>query len=174
MTHVIAVGPASARDTTAVTFVFSSGRHNRAVRAAAWTVTRRSLLLGAVATAAGCRHAGHLTAMPPADVPAVRAAAAAERALIAGFPPGDAAAGVHEVHLRALLALLPSAAPSPAASTSPAGQVPPPAPTTDATALARAGVPSLQAAAVAAVDGRTAALLASIAAEHAAASEPAR
>jgi hypothetical protein len=138
------------------------------------SLTRRSLLglAAAVPLAAGCHDRHRPVGLAGADETAITSAVAAERALLARYDEAIAqldavAAGPltrardrHRLHLRALAARSPSTSATPsAASAAPSGSV--------STALA-ATVTTLQAAAVAARSGHVAALLASIAAEHAA------
>ena len=147
------------------------------------TLTRRSLLglAGVAALGAGCRAHSHQLGTAAPDEAALDAAADAERGLLARYDAAVArldavAAGPltrardrHREHLRALTTLR-----SPSGSAAPATAVPPattaPAGTLDA-ALG-ASVRSLQAAAARAGSGQVAAVLASIAAEHAADSAP--
>ncbi|MDQ1705841.1 MAG: hypothetical protein QOF18_2207 [Frankiaceae bacterium] len=140
------------------------------------SVTRRTLLTGVAAAAlAACRPRHRLAApLPDPDTAALTAAAESERVLISAYdaltvtaaPGADTAATAmalagHRAHLIALEALL--ATPT----SSPTG--PPPLAAPDQlTAAVRASVAKLQKAAMSAADGRSAALLASIAAWHAA------
>jgi hypothetical protein len=131
-------------------------------------LTRRTVLLLPLA-AAGCR-AGKRRRLPAsvrADRALLATAIAAERRLLAAYDtltPPDSARPQHAAHLAALLARWPApgAPPSPPSVGAPA----------DLAATLRAGIGPLSAAALAAHDGAVAAVLASVAAAHAAAVEP--
>ena len=118
-------------------------------------MTRRAFLAAAAAGTAACTSR---PARPPADPDAAAVAFAreGELRLLAGFSPGTGAYDTHAAHLRALGGALPTPTPQP---------VPPTA--RSVAAAERESVPLLQAAAVAARRGSTAATLASIAASHA-------
>jgi hypothetical protein len=137
------------------------------------SLTRRSLLGVAVGfVVAGCRPRRRGQSVPvAADEPAVRTALTAEQDLLAGYDqaiatPDAVAAGPlmaarerHAAHEQALRTLLGSPPPSPTV---------PASPSQPSQLGLRSSAADLQAAAVSAQDGRTAALLASVAAEHAA------
>lgn len=140
------------------------------------TLTRRSLLgvAAAVVLSAGCRPRARPPALDDADGAAVGDAIDAERQLLARYDLAIAqldavAAGPlmrardrHHEHLRAL-----AAQPSPAASASPPAG-PNAAPAGSLGDTLRSSVANLQAAALRVRSGTVAALLGSIAAEHAA------
>jgi hypothetical protein len=122
------------------------------------SVTRRSVLLGTAAAvgaaAAGCRDRHDDETVPRPGSPdraALLQAYADEAGLAAADPPA------HAEHLAALAAVLVET-PSPSATPAP--------PVADPEESARLAAPVLQAAALRAVDGEVAALLASIAAAH--------
>jgi hypothetical protein len=125
------------------------------------SVTRRAVLVGGAAAigvaAAGCRDRDADEPSPRPDSPD-RAALLSAYAGEAGLAAADPAS--HAEHLAALTAAL-GGGPSPSVT-----PTPPPARPDRA---AREGVPVLQAAALSAVDGAVAALLASVAAAHTAA-----
>ena len=140
------------------------------------SLTRRSLLgVAAGVVLAGCRPHHRRSTLPPvADTAALAAALSAEQTLLASYDRAIAttdavAAGRlsvarqrHAEHVQALQARLPTPSPP----------VPSAAATTTSLATAlRASSLQLQSAAVSARAGQTAALLASIAAEHAADAE---
>jgi len=142
------------------------------------SLTRRALL-GAPALvwlAAGCRPRGHLTGLASADRTVLRAAIDAEEGLLASYDAAIArldavAAGSltrardrHQEHLRAL-----TATSTPRETTSPA---PARTPTGDVNDVLATSVVTLQRSGVSARSGEVAALLASIAAEHAADAAP--
>jgi hypothetical protein len=142
---------------------------------AAMTMTRRALLRGAVGVvalaAAGCRRHRRLPSAPaltPADAVAVQAAYDAELALLAAYDAGSAsgdpaavqiARSTHEAHLTALRDLLPPGDGSASPNSTPVLSG-------DMSKAEDASAVTLRTAAVAAADGRAAALLASIAASH--------
>lgn len=143
------------------------------------TVTRRAVLAGvAVVALAGCRpHRSERPPVPAEDLDALDEAIAGERLLLARYDDAIArldavAAGPlsrardrHAAHLHALTsARRPSPSPSPAATTpssATGGELPLPS-------LLEANSLSLRQAAVHVHSGRLAALLASVAGEHAA------
>ena len=125
------------------------------------SLTRRSML-GVVAglVVAGCRPRRHRPTAPVVDdEAAVRAALTAERGLLAGYDQPVAARERHAAHEQALRTLLGSPPPSPTV---------PASPSQPSRLGLRSSAAELQNAAVSAQDGRVAAVLASIAAEHAA------
>lgn len=129
------------------------------------SLTRRALLGGAVALAAtACRSRGHEPLARDPDAEALVAARDSERALLAAYDTAIATGGAdaptlarvradHAAHLAALHVRSSAATPAPAGA--------------DLRAAERASAATLRAAAVAAVQGQTAAVLASIAASHA-------
>ena len=126
--------------------------------AAAAKLSRRSLLIGALAVAAtACTSHGQRASFDP-DSAALSAARDTEHRLLASYDAAHPAYAAHLAHLRALGGPIPS--PSPA-------NAPTPASPAAAAAAERASVAQLQGAADAAVHGSNAALLASIAASHA-------
>lgn len=129
-------------------------------------LTRRALLGAGVLVLAGCRSHGH-SASPDADAAALASARAGELALLSSYAEGTPDHAAHLTHLRALGGTPPSPAgtQSPGNSQSP-GNTPGPGPAPAYTDV-RLSVPVLQAAAVRARGGATAATLASIAASHA-------
>jgi len=142
-------------------------------------LTRRAVLLGAAATVvAACRPKERRPiAHPDPDLAAVQQAIAGEAGLLGTLSALTAAGddttaerGVHADHLIALKKLLgaDAAAPGPASATPAPSASPQPAGRKTYDAAVAASVPRLQAAALAARRGSTAALLASVAASHAA------
>ena len=131
-----------------------------AVRSHEPLLSRRALLaagVGSVAVAAGC------TSSPPKrvedpDAAALEAARLRERTLLATYAEGSEGHAVHLDHLRALGGATPTAGAGPT--------TPPPSPSPTGTTESSSVAP-LMAAARAARNGSTAALLASIAASHA-------
>ena len=137
------------------------------------SLTRRSLLgVAAGLVVAGCRpHGRRPTAAPNPDAAVLTAAVAAEEALLVDYDRVIAAADAvaagrltlardrHATHLRALRAAAAGSSPS-AAPTPPSGSG------AALTTSLRGSAATLRTAAVGARDGRTAALLASVAAEH--------
>lgn len=126
-------------------------------------ISRRALLTGAgAALLGGAGLAGCTSGRSPApsdpDAAALEAARQGERALLANYAGDDPSYRTHLAHLHALG----GSEPTPTATSSVAAD-----PRVAAAAEA-ASVPALQAAAVAAASGHNAALLASIAACHAA------
>jgi hypothetical protein len=114
------------------------------------------VLVGGVALVCGCT-GRHAAPVADPDAPALEAARRGERSLLADYAEGSDAYTVHLAHLRALG----GQAPTPAATGSPARGVP------SGPAPERATVQPLLDAARNAQRGRTAAVLASIAASHA-------
>jgi len=106
----------------------------------------------------GCTPARTRTVTDP-DEAALTAARQTELTLLANYAVADPAYQVHLSHLRALGGNASSPAPTSTGATSPR----------EAAAALAASIPSLQAAAISAVRGRNAAVLASVAAAHAAA-----
>jgi hypothetical protein len=117
-------------------------------------LTRRALLGAGVLVIAGCKAHGHTSSRDPDDA-ALAAARAGELALLSSYAEGTPERAAHLTHLRALGGALPTPGSSAGATAT--------APYTDA----RSSIPALQAAAVRARSGATAATLASIAASHA-------
>jgi hypothetical protein len=154
------------------------------MRATGTTFSRRSFLFGALAiTVAACRpRKSHQIAATAPDASALAAAADGERQLLAQYDAAlaadpalaaalSAARERHARHLSALGGPAPSAAASPP-STSPSSALPATDPRAGLVSIRqseRDSVVALQAAATAATRGDNAALLASVAAAHAAA-----
>ena len=106
----------------------------------------------------GCTSARSRT-LPDPDETVLTAARQRELALLSNYAVTDPSYQVHLSHLRTLGGRAPSPAPASGGTTSPR----------EAAAALAASVPPLQVAAIAVVRGRNAALLASVAAAHAAA-----
>jgi len=117
-------------------------------------LTRRALLGAGVLVLAGCRSSRHASP-PDADATASSAARAGELALLSSYAEGTPDHAAHLAHLQALGGRLPS----PGATPTPSG--------TPGYTDVGASVAVLQAAAVRARSGATAATFASIAASHA-------
>jgi hypothetical protein len=139
--------------------------------------SRRTLLLTAAAGTVLVACGGRRTASPSAgtaDTAALQQAVDEERRLLAGYdgllsragpdPTLEQARADHARHHEALLASLQTSAPVPSSPT----VFPHPPTADDLGAAERASVVTLQSAAVAARDGTNAAVLASVAASHAA------
>lgn len=139
------------------------------------SLTRRSLLgVAAGLAVAGCRpHRRRPTTAPNPDAGVLTAAVTAEEALLADYDRAIAASDAvaagrltfardrHATHLRALRAAVTGSSPSTAPTPGSGSGAP-------LTTSLRSSTATLRTAAVGARDGRTAALLASVAAEHSA------
>lgn len=122
-------------------------------------LTRRALLGTGVLLLVGCRP--HRTVASDPDAATLASVRAGELALLASYAEGTPDHAVHLAHLRALG----GTSPSPGATPTPTSAA--------AYTEVRGSVPTLQAAALRARSGATAALLASVAASHAVLTAPA-